>query len=156
MKQWLAGLEPRGRKLVLALAGMMVIAAGYYFLIQPLAQRFEMAEKGVKRETQLLSWVQENAAKIVILRGANGVKPAARNRSVSQIINTSAARYKLTVNRIQPKNNKLQVMVDHVQFSVMLQWLQTLQLQHGLTVDVADFRRENESGFVKVRLLVSQ
>ena len=50
----------------------------------------------------------------------------------------------------------MQVMIDKARFNQILQWVQTMQLKFGLTIEIADFRQDKQSGFVKTRLVVSQ
>ncbi|MDP2561940.1 type II secretion system protein GspM [Psychrobium sp. 1_MG-2023] len=156
MKQWFNGLDQREQRLV-SLMGLVIFIAGIFFLVyQPLQQRLVKAEQAVKRESQLLEWVKTNADRIISLRAAGGVNVQSSNLPLQRVINNSSRQYSLVVNRLQPQNNKLQVMIDKAEFSVLLQWIETLQLEYGLTVDVVDFRSDGLPGFVKTRLVVSK
>jgi general secretion pathway protein M len=155
MKDWFNGLEQREQRLVSVMFVTLFIAIVYFFLINPLQTRLDKAEKGVAREQKLLSWVEMNAATLVKLRGGAGVATNASG-SLDQRINNSARKHNLTINRLQPQNNKMQVMIDKAPFNQILQWVQTLQLDYGLTVEIADFRQDNQQGFVKTRIVVSQ
>lgn len=155
MKDWFNGLAQREQRLILAMLGVVTIAIVFFALIQPLQERSARAELGVKRNQQLLNWVETNAAKIVQLRAKGGVSGSASG-SIEQRINRSARQYKITINRLQPQNKKMQVMIDKAPFNSILQWVQALQLKQGLTIEIADIRADNQSGYVKTRLVVSQ
>ncbi|MCG7532204.1 type II secretion system protein M [Psychrobium sp. MM17-31] len=155
MKDWFNGLAQREQRLILAMLGVVIIAIVFFALIQPLQERVARAELSVKRNQQLLSWVETNAAKIVQLRAKGGVSASASG-SIEQRINRSARQYKITINRLQPQNKKMQVMIDKAPFNSILQWVQALQLKQGLTIEIADIRADAQSGYVKTRLVVSQ
>jgi general secretion pathway protein M len=155
MKDWFNGLEQREQRLVSVMFVTLFITVVYFFLINPLQVRLDKAEKGVAREQKLLSWVETNAATLVKLRGTAGVSSTASG-PLDQRINSSARKHNLTINRLQPQNNKMQVMIDKAPFNKILQWVQTLQLDYGLTVEIADFKQDSQQGFVKTRIVVSQ
>jgi len=155
MKEWFSELEQREQSLVSIMVGTIFIAIVYFLLINPLQERLEKAERGVEREQKLLAWVETNAAILVKLRAKSGVTSSAAG-PLDQRINRSAKKHSLIINRLQPQNNKMQVMIDKAPFNKILQWVQTLQLDYGLTVEIADFRQDNQPGFVKTRIVVSQ
>lgn len=155
MKQWFNTLEQREQRLVIALGAVFVITIVYFMLLKPLQERMVKAERDVQRNQQLLSWVETNAAKIMQLRAQGGVT-ASGNGSIEQRVNQSARRFNLTVNRLQPQNSKMQVMIDKAPFNTILQWVQALQLEQGLAVEIADFREDSQTGFVKTRIVVSE
>lgn len=155
MKEWFNALEQREQRLVSLMAGFLIIAGVYFLLIQPLQERIERAEKKLVTEQKLLTWIEKNAATIIRLRGQSG-KASNNNGSLDQLINRSARKHNITINRLQPQNSKMQVMIDKAPFHQILQWVQTIQLEYGLTIEIADFRQDNQSGFVKTRLVVSQ
>jgi len=156
MKERFESLEKREQNLVIMLGIMLVISIIYFAIYQPLSQKLSMAEQGLKREQQLLSWVETNAAKLVQLRASSGVSLSSNRSSLDQIINSTARRYKLTISRLQPQTNKLQVTLDNASFVQLLQWIQELQLANGIKVEIAEFRPQQASGIVKTRLVVSK
>lgn len=156
MKEWFGALEKREQNLVLMLGGVLIIALVYFAIFQPLAQQLERAQQGLKREQKLLVWVEKNAVKLIGLRASSGAPSASNQGSLEQIVNSSARRYKLTINRLQPQTNKLQVTLDKAPFAVLLQWIQELQLNYGVKFEIAEFRPEGTPGMVKTRLVASK
>lgn len=156
MKEWFDSLEERERNLLLMLGGVLIIAVLYFAIYQPLTNKLTLAKEGVAREQQLLSWVEKNATKLALLRANSGVSANANGGSLEQIINSTARRYQLTINRIQPQSNKLQVSLDSASFVTLLQWIQELQLSSGMVIEIADFRPLAAPGLVKTRLVVSK
>jgi general secretion pathway protein M len=76
--------------------------------------------------------------------------------SLDQLVNRSARQLGLTINRLQPQNNKLNVTLEHAKFNLVLQWLAQLQQQYGLTLDSVDFRADSTAGMVRVRVLLTK
>lgn len=155
MKTWFSNLEQREQRLVSVMLVTIIVAGLYFLMVKPLQDRLEKAQKGVIRQQQLLHWVEKNAVKLVQLRANSGVVSSV-NGPLDQKINRSARAHNLTINRLQPQNNKMQVMIDKAPFHTILQWVQSLQLTYGLNVEIADFREDEQSGFVKTRIVVSQ
>lgn len=156
MKEWFQSLEERERNLVIMLGGVLFIAIIYFAVYQPLSNKLALAKQGVIREQQLLIWVEKNAAKLVQLRASSTVSFNQNQGSLEQIVNSTARRYKLTINRLQPQGNKLQITLDSVSFVHLLEWLQELQLSSGVVVEIAEFRPQDAPGLVKTRLVVSK
>lgn len=156
MKDWFKGLEQREQNLVLMLAGVLCIAFTYFAIYQPLSDKLTRAQSGLEREQRLLAWVESNGAKLAALRASSGGSVNVGNQSLEQIINGSARRYQLTLNRLQPQSQKLQVTLDNAPFTQLLAWIQELQLSNGVTIEVAEFRPQSAPGFVKTRLIVSK
>lgn len=156
MKEWFEALEKREQHLVLLLSGVVMVAVVYFMLYQPLADNLANAKQGVVREQQLLNWVDKNAAKIVRLRATSGVSANTNSGSLEQVVNSTARRYKLTINRLQPQSNRLQVTIENAPFTQLLQWVQELQLNYGVMFEIAEFRPQGQPGFVKTRLVVSK
>jgi len=154
MKEWFNELEQREQRLISVMTVLLIIAGIYFLAIQPLQERIERAEAKLVTEQKLLAWVEKNATKIVRLRSQSG--RSVNNGSLDQLINRSARQHNITINRLQPQNSKMQVMIDKAPFHQILQWVQTMQLTYGLTIEIADFRQDNQSGFVKTRIVVGQ
>ncbi|NRA83154.1 MAG: type II secretion system protein M [Gammaproteobacteria bacterium] len=154
MKEYLDSLQPRERNLVLGLAGIVLVALVYFVLYQPLQTRLERAQTSLNREVKLSQWVETNATKVAILRTNQGVTSS--GGSLDQLVNRSAREFGLVINRLQPQNNKLNVTLDKVKFSSVLQWLEKLQHQNGINIDSVDFRAESTPGLVRVRVLLAK
>ena len=155
MKEWFNALEQREQRLVSTMGIFVIIAGLYFLLIQPFNERMDKAETKLANEQRLLTWVEKNASTIIKLRGQSG-KGATKTGSLDQQVNRSARKHNIVINRLQPQNKKLQIMIDKASFTQVLQWVQSMQLDYGLTVEIADFRKDKQSGFVKTRIVVGQ
>ncbi|NRA54818.1 MAG: type II secretion system protein M [Gammaproteobacteria bacterium] len=155
MKEYLASLQQRERNLVYLMAGFVLLALGYFAAYQPVDQRLQRATASLEREVSLQQWLETNATKLVKLRADNG---QAKTSSVGldQLVNRSARQLGLTINRLQPQNNKLNVTLEQAKFNTVLQWLAVLQQQHGVKLNSVDFRSESTPGMVRVRVLLGK
>lgn len=155
MKEWFNALEQREQRLVSIMGIVIIVACLYFLLIKPFNERMDKAETKVANEQRLLTWVEKNASTIVKLRSKAG-KTSTSKGSLDQQVNRSARKHNIVINRLQPQNKKLQIMIDKAAFTQILQWVQSMQLDYGLTVEIADFRKDKQSGFVKTRIVVGQ
>jgi len=99
----------------------------------------------------LLTWVQENTALYQQAKRAGG-KSKLRG-SISSVANRSANNYKLTITRMQPQGDDLQVWIDSTPFTQLLFWLEHLANNEGLQVKAIDLNHGDRAGEVKVRRL---
>ena len=150
MKAWWQQLHSREQHLVMAMAGVIGIFIFYSLVWQPLTQGVSQAEKKLQRQQILLEWVNENTTRYQQSAKNSG----ARNKgSLTSIVNRTAKRNQIIITRMQPQADDLQVWIDDVSFSQLLQWLEQLAANEGLNVKGIDLTRGEKSGTVRVRRL---
>ena len=151
MKVWWQQLNQREQRLV-GVMGIAVIVFIFYSAIwQPLNNSLAEATSKLARQQQLLSWVQENTALYKQAKRSGG--QVKNSGSISSVANRSAKTYKLTITRMQPQGEDLQVWIDNTPFTQLLFWLEHLANQEGLQVKAIDLTRGDNKGEVKVRRL---
>jgi len=155
MKEYLASLQQRERNLVYLMAAALLIALGYFAAYQPLENKLQRAASSLEREISLQQWLEINGTKLAKLRAEKG-KGNSSSGSLDQLVNSSARQFGLTINRLQPQNKKLNVTLENAKFKSVLQWLEQLQQQHGLTLENVDFRAESAPGMVRARVLLAK
>lgn len=150
MKNWWQQLDVREQKLLAAMATLIGIFLLYSLIWQPLNENLAKSSKKLARQQVLLTWVDSNTARYQQLnKGANKKSSG----SISSIVNRTARNYQITVTRMQPQGNELQVWIDEVAFKDLLEWLEQLSLSEGLQVQGIDLTRGEKSGVVRVRRL---
>ncbi|WP_448213682.1 type II secretion system protein GspM [Colwellia sp. MEBiC06753] len=152
MKQWWQQLQQREQQLVLAMAAVVLVFIGYQGIWQPINTSLEQAQQKLQRTESLLAYVNENTAKVAAL--GSGAKKPFVNGSLSSIVNRAAQQYQVTIDRIQPQQDAVQVWVDEVPFEQLLRWLDNLDRQYGLTATSVDISEHDTVGIVKVRRLI--
>jgi general secretion pathway protein M len=67
-------------------------------------------------------------------------------------VNQSASRLNITISRMQPQGDELQVWVDQVPFNDVLSWLQSMESKGVVILDV-DVAETSAPGQIKIRRL---
>ncbi|MFT5758250.1 MAG: general secretion pathway protein M [Alteromonadaceae bacterium] len=150
MKIWWQQLNLREKKLVVAMTSLVVIFILYSFIWQPLNDNIAKTEKKIARQQQLLSWVAENTQRFQQAKSNVGNQVSG---SLSSIVNRTAGSNKITITRMQPQGDNIQVWIDEIAFNQLLQWLEQLSSQEGLQVTNIDLSDAGKPGVVRVRRL---
>lgn len=150
MKAWWQQLNLREQRLVMAMASFIGIFIFYSLIWQPLNDNVVKAEQKLQRQQALLVWVNENTARYLQSAKSSGSRS---NGSLSSIINRTAKSNQIAITRMQPQADDLQVWIDEVSFSQLLQWLEQLAANDGLHVKGIDLTRGEQTGTVRVRRL---
>lgn len=151
MKIWWQQLKISEQRLV-AIMTIVVISFLFFSLIwQPLNEGITKTQQKIVRQQTLLTEVQEGTQRYqqAKINGGSGQS----NGSLSSIVNQSAGRHNITITRLQPQADDLQVWIDEVPFSQLLGWLEFLANREGLLVKNIDLGKTDEKGVVKVRRL---
>lgn len=150
MKQWWQQLQQREQQLVIAMTVLVVVFILFQGIWKPLSENVEKANSKYKRTQDLMAYVQENTA---LLKQSGKQVVNRSGGSLSSIVNRAASQYQITIDRVQPQGETVQVWIDEVGFNPFLQWLDSLSREHGLTVSNIDIVKGNNDGVVKVRRL---
>ena len=151
MKTWWQQLKISEQRLV-AMMGLVVICFVFFsFIWQPLVENIDKTQQKIARQQSLLTWVQEGTQRYQQAK-RNGALTQSKG-SLSSIVNQSAGRNGISIARLQPQGDDLQVWIEEVPFSHLLGWLEFLANKEGLVVKSIDLSKTDEKGVVKVRRL---
>jgi general secretion pathway protein M len=150
LKKWFNGLSERERMLVLAAAAVTLVVLFYFLIWSPLQTGIKTQRLALENDQKLLVWVQEQSARAQLLKRTGQIKRF--NGSLTQLINQTTRAANISVSRMQPQDEELQVWIDRVPFNTLMQWLNELE-QQGVIILQSDFSETNEEGFVQVRRL---
>lgn len=148
-ERWLQ-LELREQRLVLVMAAVVLFFILYSAIWAPLNDGIEAASKKIERQQKLLTWVQEGTAKY---KSAAGLNRSNNSSSLSGLVNRTAGRNQISIARMQPQGDDLQVWIDEVSFNNLLTWLEQLSEKEGISVKAIDITNAQQAGVVKVRRL---
>ncbi|PCH95756.1 MAG: general secretion pathway protein GspM [Gammaproteobacteria bacterium] len=151
MKVWWQGLNLREQRLVLAMGSAFAVFLLYSLLWQPLNESLEKTTKKLASRQALLTWVTENTARYQSAKSSGGNQKS--GGSLSSIINRTANQQQLTITRLQPQGETLQVWLDSAPFTQLLFWLENLANNEGLQVQAIDLTQSDKQGEVRVRRL---
>tara|TARA_B110000114_G_C15084739_1_gene395615 strand:- start:1294 stop:1761 length:468 start_codon:yes stop_codon:yes gene_type:complete len=150
MKQWWQELNVREQQLLAVMSTVMAIFLLYSIIWQPLNENLAKSTKKLARQQALLTWVNTNTTRYQQVNVGGNTRSTG---SISSIVNRTASNYQITVTRMQPQGNELQVWIDEVAFKNLLRWLDQLALSEGLQVKGIDLTRGEQPGVVRVRRL---
>jgi general secretion pathway protein M len=151
MKVWWERLNSREKMLVGFMSVMVAIFIFYSAIWQPLNSSLKNSNEKLARQQVLLTWVVENTERFKKAQGSGTQRKG--SGSLSAVVNRSANSHQLTITRIQPQGDDLQVWLDSVPFTQLLFWLEHLVNTENLKVKTIDLTRGDTSGEVKVRRL---
>lgn len=151
IKTWWQGLNLREQRLVSIMSSAVLVFLLYSLIWQPLNDNLAKTEKKLASRQALLTWVTENTARYQQVKSSGTSKKG--SGSLSSIINRTASQQQLTITRMQPQGDNLQVWLDSASFTQLLFWLEHLVNNEGLQVQAIDLTQSDKQGEVRVRRL---
>ncbi|WP_163932236.1 type II secretion system protein GspM [Paraferrimonas sp. SM1919] len=153
MEQWWKALSQQEQKLLMIAAAALAILIFYVGVWQPLTGSEQAAYNKMQQQQRTLLHVQQVGNKIASLQAAGGSKNQAGTGSINSIVNSTAKNFGIGIARMQPQQQQLQLWLDDVAFDDLLNWLQELTSNYGITIESIDFSNTDAAGMVKVRRL---
>jgi general secretion pathway protein M len=151
MQQWWQDLNQREQRLVAAMSLVVGIFLFISLVWQPLNENLAKAQIKVQKQQQLEQWVNENLAYYKNLQRTGNSNKS--NESLSSLVNRTAKSLSITIARMQPQGDNLQVWIDEVPFDHFVTWIDQLNRQEATRVLAVDLSVGNAPGTVKVRRL---
>lgn len=156
MKDWLAGLEPRERRLVLIGALVLGLLLVYALLVSPLLSAYQDRARQVEQQRAGLVWMHQAAARIQALQGSGGAQGAGLGeRSLLAVVDGSAREAGLgnALNRVRPDGAlAVRVWFEGVSFDDLVEWLGRLDREFQVQVKLITLERQPEPGRVHAQL----
>ncbi|SEL57181.1 general secretion pathway protein M [Colwellia chukchiensis] len=150
MKTWWQQLNLREQRLVMAMSAVIGVFIFYGLIWQPLNENIARTKAKVARQQALLNWVEEKTDDYQVAMRSNKVKSGA---SLSSIITRTSRVNNITITRMQPQGEDLQVWINEIAFNSLLSWLEQLAAREGLLVKNIDLSLTEQPGVVRVRRL---
>ena len=153
--QWYAGLGPRDRNAVLVLGAFLALVLLWFLLWRPAHDFAERSRLRLQGESAALEWMQANAGRV---DGASDVAAGiGGGGSLLSVASASARRFGISLNRFQPEGERgISITLEDVAFDPLVQWLDLLRRDHGVTAAQISVERAESPGRVDVRLLLRQ
>ena len=149
MKQWWESLSDNERSQLMVVGGLVFVVLFYFVLWAPLANNVDAKNKAIEKQLVLNEW-----SKNALVQIQSGSKPQRDYGSVSQIINASTKRFGIAVSRMNPTNDTMNVVIDEVVFTTLMQWLAHLEQTQGIKIHNVDVSLADDAGMVRVSRLV--
>ena len=148
-KAWWSGLVLREQQMVAACGVVLVIGILYWGVWTPIASAEDEAQRRLDGQQSTLTYVKQTANRIAGLKQSGGSN--AFRGSLSAAVNQTAGAFGLTITRMQPQGDKIQVWMDEVPFDTLLNYLNELVQNKGLSLESLDLAESDTPGFVNVR-----
>lgn len=127
---------------------LFVVVSSYLSVTNALAAASQKFDKQV----ELNQWATQQIALIKQSKQSSSGKPSAG--SMTQVINSSARRFDITLARLQPQSaDYVKVGLEDVNFNQLMRWLSQLQSTYGITASNIDISESDTQGVVRVRRL---
>lgn len=150
MKTWWQQLNIREQRLVIVMSALISVFILYSVIWQPMNESIAKSKAKIDRQQALLTWVQENTQRYQQAKSNGG---GSSGESLSSIVNRTSRIEKITITRMQPQGDDLQVWIDEISFNQLLSWLERLSVRDGLQVKSIDLSKAEQQGVVRVRRL---
>ena len=152
LKQKFTALTEREQRLVL-LSGLVVLLGIFYWgLWAPLNQSISQQSQLLESNKKLVSWVEEQGQKAAHLRRTQS-SPRQVTGSLPQLVTSTSSNHSLSISRMQPQGDEIQVWIDEAPFNSLVGWLNELETR-GIVIEQLDVAVANAPGMIKVRRLV--
>ena len=153
LRQWLAGLSARERRLVYAAAGLLAVAAVYFALVLPITTAATKRAARVEQKALDLAWMRQVAPQ-AMAASASGAGAAPGESLVVLVDRTGREAGLGAAIRDQSPSGEhgLRLRLEAAPFDVLVAWLASLQQQHGVSVDAATIDAGAAPGLVNASL----
>lgn len=141
-EQWLVGS-------LSLLSFLLLFIFGFW---QPMNESAQSSKQMLTRERGVLETVIAQSNSIESLRKLKGVDAVSRE-PLNQVIANSSKALGISLIRIQPRNEQLQVWIEPLPFDKLLDWIKTLERDNGVQVVALDIERADKLGLVEIRRL---
>ncbi len=160
IQHWYQGLQQRERQLVLAASAVIIITLLYLIIWEPIYKGVEEQTQKYQTQADILDWMQAAAVEVRTLK-ASGVTNRRTNSSqpVSLLVekSTTTAGLKPYLRKLESTTDKgARITIDAASFDQVLLWLNTLQIQYGITVSSANLDRDDKAGAVNIRMTLNR
>lgn len=151
MKEWFLSREPRER-LILAVGAVVVVTlVGWLLVWKPLSDGVESLSSTVDRQSLLLVDAQRAAAVDL-----DDPSRARSEQSLLVLVDRTAEAHGIGFTRTRPDGaTGIDVSFQSAAFDALLDWLVTLETEHGVSVESAQsIRAAREPGLVDGQLVL--
>ncbi|WP_200983357.1 type II secretion system protein M [Klebsiella quasipneumoniae] len=148
---WWRQRTPSEQRLLLGLAGLLVVCALWYGLWQPWRAREAQWRQTLVKEQASLRWMTQQGPRLQQL----SQQPAlAAKEALTALVMREAARHGLEVVRLQPQGKRLQVTLQPCAFQTLMDWLDAPAMRGVNAVSLSVTAQPSRPGWVTVNHLL--
>ena len=156
MRAWLYSLEIRERMMLAAGAALLVLFLLYVLVWSPIHSGYDALKSSVEEQRSTAVWMQQSAQTLASLKRNSGrAAQGLGGKSLLSVADSTARAGGLgpALKRVEPEgSNSVRVWLDGASFDVLVKWLGTLNIIHGVSAESATLERSDATGRVNARL----
>ncbi len=150
---WYGGLAPRERRLVILGAAVVVLLIIYLAAIQPLVSAHQSLNQKLEADRSLLAYMNGAAGRLAVAPSVSGGGHLTGSVFSAVSVATQDPSISNAVQRLEQANNGgVRLTLAAVSFDALVQWLQKLADQKGITATSASIQGAQAPGTVDVTL----
>lgn len=157
MKEWLASLEQRERRLVISGAVLLGLMLLYVVVWEPMVDKVEGLRVSTTEQASTLLWMRQAAQEVKKLRGSGGaITKSTGGQSLLTLVDRTAKSGRLgaALKRVQPDGERrVRVWMEAASFDDVMHWLVLLDTRHGVQIESSVFEMKQDPGRVDARLV---
>ena len=146
---WLMERTPRERWLLGIGTAMVLVWVAVTLIWQPVQSRRQDARQQIALYDRALVALQSGGA-----RAAPSAPVDAR--ALNAIVTEAAARFDLTIRRLEPAGERIRVTLDDAAFQTLVLWLEAMDRDSGLRATELDLSRRPAPGTVNAIMVLEQ
>lgn len=158
IREWLLSRDPRERILILICAALLALFLVHAVVWSPLVNGYKSTKNELHKLRKDIVWMR-SAAKVLISNARHMPRTVTTSQgSLPTIVDRSARTTGIinVIKRVEPRKNKVQVILQQARFANLLRWIEILHLRHKLNIDQISINRSQQAGFVNVRIVLSR
>lgn len=153
IKDYLASLEERERRLVITAAVLVILFLPYQILWKPVSNSVVDLENKVQQKQKDLSWMQGKVSEVRSLSKNNVNSGDAR--SLFGVIERSAqTQFGQNVSIKQSGKTGIKIKISNSSFDDIMNWLDNLVLKHKVIIKDMTIINENSPGRVTISVIL--
>lgn len=126
-----AAASPRERTLIGISAYLLIAIVLYYVILDPAIGFRDEKLRAQAAASNGLSWMVANQAEA---RQRGNTSAPVRNESKLTVISSSAELQSVTIKRMQPGEDRINIELTGQEYAAVIRWLIALETDHGLTL----------------------
>jgi general secretion pathway protein M len=159
LMDWLVGLKPRERIIVLGGATLVLLTAIYVLALGPFYTAVAARAERVERKEADLAWMRSVAPEVRALGANQPMHSAPSDESLVVLIDRTAREAGLgTALTGQTPNGQtgIRVRMEGAAFDLLMTWLGNLQLNQAVSIESAQFDRTATPGQVNASIVLNR
>ncbi len=155
LKARFEALNSRERLIVVCGGALVVLAAIYLLALSPFYAAIDARARRVADKQGDLAWIQGSIAELQALSAAQPQLAAPSDESLVVLVDRTAREANLgnqLTGQTPSGNSGIRVRLELAPFDTVVEWLGTLQQQHGIDIETATIDRAGAAGMVNATL----